>query len=97
MKDEQVEKYDSVPALSLGIVKGTLHMGFPSGASGKEPACQCMRQKRCGFNPWVSKIPWRRTWPPSPVLLPGESHGWRSLVGYTPWGCKDILDKIIRY
>ena len=49
------------------------------------------------FDPWVRKIPWRRKWQPSPVLLPGESHGWRSLVGYSPWGHKDILDKMIRY
>ena len=34
--------------------------GFPGGVSGKEPACQCRRQKRCGYNPWVGKIPWRR-------------------------------------
>ena len=36
------------------------------------------------FNPWVRKIPWRRKWQPTPVFLPGESHGWRSLVGYSP-------------
>ena len=35
-----------------------------------------------GFNPWLGKIPWRRKWQPTPVFLPGESHGWRSLVGY---------------
>ena len=35
------------------------------------------------FDPWVGKIPWRRAWQPTPVLLPGESHGQRSLVGYT--------------
>ena len=46
-----------------------------SGASGKEPACQCRRQKRHGFNLWVGKIPWRRAWKPTPVFLPGESHG----------------------
>jgi len=40
------------------------------------------RLKRCGFCPWVSKIPWRRAWQPTPVFLPGESHGERSLVGY---------------
>ena len=40
------------------------YMCFPSGTSGKEPACQCRRLKRCGFNPWVGKIPWRRTWNP---------------------------------
>ena len=34
-------------------------MDFPGGASGKEPACQCRRYKRCRFNPWVMKIPWR--------------------------------------
>ena len=34
--------------------------GFPGGASGKEPACQCRRHKRCRFDPWFRKIPWRR-------------------------------------
>ena len=53
---------------------------FPSGASGKESACQCRRCKRCRFEPWVRKIPWRRKWQPAPVFLPGESHGQRSLV-----------------
>ena len=38
--------------------------GFPGGASGKEPACQCRRHKRCGFDPWVGKTPWRRAWQP---------------------------------
>ena len=47
--------------------------GFPGGASGKEPACQCMRPKRQGFDPWVRKMPWRRAWQPTPVFLPGES------------------------
>ena len=41
-----------------------------------------------GFNPWVGKISWRRKWQPTPVFLPGESHGWRSLIGYSPWGRK---------
>ena len=41
------------------------------------------------FDPWVRKFPWRRTWPPSLVFLPGESHGQRSLVGYSPWGHKE--------
>ena len=47
--------------------------GFPGGASGKEPACQCRRCKRRGFDPWVGRIPWRRAWQPTPVFLPGES------------------------
>ena len=45
--------------------------------------------KRPGFGPWVVKIPWRREWLPMPVFLPGEFHGQRSLVGYSPWGCKE--------
>ena len=66
--------------------------GLPGGASGKEPTCQCRRLKRlkrCGFNPWVKKIPWRRKWQCPPVFLPGEFHGQRSLVGCSPWGCKE--------
>ena len=41
------------------------------------------------FDPWVRKIPWRRKWQPTPVFLPGKSHGRRSLVGYSSWGCKE--------
>ena len=43
-----------------------------------------------GFNPWVGKIPWRRKWQPTPVFLPGKSHGQKSLVGYSPWGCREF-------
>ena len=43
-----------------------------------------------GFNLWVRKILWRRKWPPTPVFLPGKSHGQRSLMGYSPWGCKEL-------
>ena len=57
--------------------------GFPGGASGKESACQYKWHKRRGFNPWVGKIPWRRAWLPTPVFLPGESHGQRSMVDYS--------------
>ena len=57
---------------------------FPGGASGKEPTYQCRRCKRHRLNPWIGKIPWRRAWPPTPVLLPGESHGQRSLASYSP-------------
>ena len=60
--------------------------GFPGGASGKELACQC---RRIRFDPWVRKIPWRRKWQPTPVLLLGKSHGWRSLVGYSLCGPKE--------
>ena len=52
------------------------------GANGKESTCQCRRSR---INPWVGKIPWKREWQPTPVFLPGKSHGQRSLVSYTPW------------
>ena len=64
--------------------------GFPGGAHGKEPACQCRRRKRHEFDPWVGKIPWRREWQPTPAVLPGESQGQRSLVGYNPRGQKEL-------
>ena len=54
--------------------------------NGKESACQC---KRCECDPWAGKMPWRREWQPTLVSLAGESHGQRSLVGYSPWGCKE--------
>ena len=60
------------------------YMDFQGGASGKEPARQCKRSKRCGINPWAGKIPWRWKWQPTPAFLPGESHGQRSLMGYSP-------------
>ena len=59
-------------------------MGFPSGSAVKI-FLQCRRQ---GFDPQVRKIPWRRKWKPTPVFLPGESHGQRSLVCYSPLGHK---------
>ena len=42
------------------------------------------------FDPWVGKIPWRKAWQTTPVFLPGESHGQKSLVGYSPWGLKEL-------
>ena len=65
-----------------GMMSGTLR-GFPGGASGKEPAYQCRRHKRCGFNPWVGKVPWRRAWQSTLVFLPGEPMdrgAWRATV-----------------
>ena len=49
----------------------------------------CLQCRSPGFDPWVRKIPWRRAGQPTPVFLPGESHGQRSLVGYSPWGFKE--------
>ena len=60
---------------------------FPASSDSKESAFQCRRPR---FDPWVGKIPWRREWLPTPVFLPGESHGQRSLVGYSLWGCREL-------
>ena len=62
-----------IVSIHLPFPKG--HMGLPGGTSDKEPACQCKRLKRHGFNPWVGKIPWRRAWQLTPIYLPEESHG----------------------
>ena len=59
---------------------------LPCWLSGKESTYQCRRHK---FEPWVGKIPWRRAWQPTPVFMPGESRGQRSLAGYSPWGHKE--------
>ena len=64
-------------------IRGQLWTGFPGGARDKELARQCRRCKRHRVDPWVGKIPWRRAWQPTPVFLPGESHGqraWRAAV-----------------
>ena len=60
-------------------------MGFPGGSVVKNmPAVQSHRRHR--FDPWVGKIPWRKAWQLTPVFLPGESHGQRSVEGYSPQG-----------
>ena len=52
--------------------------------------CRRRRRERCGFAPWVGKIPWRRAWQPTPVLLPGKFDGQRNLAGYSPRGRKEL-------
>jgi len=63
----------------------------PDGTSGKEPTYQGQRHKKHRFDPWVRKILWRRAWQPTPVFLPGESLGQKSLAGYSPW-CREESD-----
>ena len=50
----------------------------------------CLHCRRPRFDPWFGKIPWRRTWQPTPVFSPGKSQGQRSLVGYSPWGREEL-------
>jgi len=64
-------------------------MGFPSGSAVKNPpAMQELQGTR--VQSLGQEIPWRRAWQPTPVFLPGKSHGQRSLVGCSPWGCKEL-------
>ena len=67
-------------------------MGLPRWLRGRECACQC---RRCGFYPWVRKTPWRRKWQPTPVFLPGKSHGQRSLAGNSPWGSHRVRHGLV--
>ena len=70
---------------------------FPGGSSGKEPTCQSRRHKTHGFDPWVGKVPWRRKWQPTPLFLPGESHGQRNLVDCSPWDHKELYMTKVTY
>ena len=70
----------------LGFLRALETLGFPGGSVVKEFARQC---RRCRFDPWVGKIPWRKKWQPYLVFSPGKSHGQRSLAGYSPRGCKE--------
>ena len=71
-------------AQCLNCPKGCI--GLPRWFSGKETSCQCRRHR---FDPWVGKIPWRRKWQPTPVFLPGEFQGQRSLACYSQWCRKE--------
>ena len=74
-RDVKVIAWSVALLLKSAVVININWWGFPGGARGKEPACQRRRHKICSFDPWVRKIPWRRAWQPTPVFLPGESHG----------------------
>ena len=80
-----VKRYQYSPLVHHTSISGwvTFKKGFLGNTGGKEPVCKCRRRKRHRFDPWVGKIPWKRLWQPTPVLLPGESQGQRSLTGYS--------------
>ena len=61
-----------------------LWVKLETGSVGKESTCNAGNTGDDTLNPWVGKIPWRRAWQPTPIFLPGELHGQRSLVGYSP-------------
>ena len=72
-----------VPVCQVRLESCWCLWGLAWWSSGQDLASLCRGH---GFNPWVRTIPWRRKWQPNPVFLPGESHGQRSLVGYSPRG-----------
>ena len=79
------ERFMLITTMKVSVHFCTTH-DFPGGSDGTASACNAGP----GFNPWVGKISWRRKWQPTPVFLPGESHGLISLVGYSPWGHKEL-------
>ena len=72
---------------NLGIQEMSHFLGLPWWLRRLSICLQCGRPR---FDPWVRKIPWRKKLQSTPELLPGKSHGQRSLVGYSPWGRKDL-------
>ena len=89
---EELSSFTNLPKLKKPQMasfqpKSIIFPGLPWWLSGKESTCQFRRHR---FNPRLRRIPWRRTWQPTPVFLPGKSHGQRSLAGYSPWGHKRV-------
>ena len=69
------------------------HVGFPGGAAVKNPPANVGDTGDVGLIPSLGKIPWRTKWQPTPIFLPGKSHGQRSLAYYSPWGCTRLSDR----
>ena len=88
------------PPANAGVLRGANSVpGWgrsPGGGNGSPLQPCCLENPmdrgawRATVSPWTGKISWRKKWQPTPVFLPGESHGQRSLVGYSPWGGKDF-------
>ena len=82
----------------FGFILVTLVMCFHGVSDSKVSACRyCLQETQ--FDPWVGNIPWSRSWQPTVVFLPRESHGQRSLTGYSPWGRKksDVTEQPILF
>ena len=74
----------TMPTSSSIIISVLLSHCLVGGTHGKEPACQCRGHKRCRFDPWAERIPWKRAWQPTPVFCLENPHGQRSPMGYRP-------------
>ena len=76
--------------ISQSLLKFMSTEGLPCWLSGEEPTCQCRRHRRCSSIPGSERPPGGGKWQPSIVFLPGKFHGQRSLLGYSPWGPKEL-------
>ena len=74
----------------LSIMHTPTLRGLPRLFSGKESTCHCRRCRRCGFHPSVGNTPRRQIWQHTSVFLSGKFHGHRNVVGYSPWGCREL-------
>ena len=92
-KNSNIVDMCSIPGQSLDfhipllMGKETEGQGFPGVSAGRNPPTNA---RDTGSVPGLGRFPWRRKWQPAPVFLPGKFHGHRSLVGYSPWGCKEL-------
>ena len=84
--------WGSLWAAVYGVAQSRTRLKRLSSSSSSSSSHRHRRRCDCShrFDPWVEKIPWKRKWQPTPVFLPGKSQGQRSLVGYSPWGCKEL-------
>ena len=73
--------------LVLLLILSLTESNLPGGPDDKASACNAGDP---GLIPGSGRSPWRRKWQPTSVLMPGKFHGWRSLVGYSPWGRKEL-------
>ena len=73
--------------LFVHLFLSNFRIDFPGGSVVKNLPAKC---RRCGFDPWIGKIPWRREWQLTPIFLPEKFHGQRSLADYSSWGCKEL-------
>ena len=87
-KEKVISRKSGEISAEAGVLLTVLssHSVFPRWLSGEELAC---RRRRLRFDPLVGEIPWRREWQPTPVFMPGKSHGQRNLAGYSPRGRKE--------
>ena len=89
-RESPCENHHRVRSSYSLILEDIYHVvGLPGWLSCEEPTCQYRRHERRRFDPWVGKIPWRKVWQPTPVLLPRESHGQRSQAVYGPSSHKE--------